>query len=190
MNESIIAFTFKDVEKILAFGGSSSWDLNSKRASKCDYIICARNSMSPLYVGNGIHREGFLIGKILGIEPTLEKIDPNRWLITISEYAEISVPEVWDKGRNPIRYIKTENIKEDFGIDVNNLEFQKMPERDFKKIDIINRETESYYAVNFSNRKSLEEGKSDEGITIQEAKEKLAIKFGVSVDNVEIIIRS
>ena len=100
MNESIIAFTFKDTEKILAFGGSCSWDLNSKRAMKCDYVICARNSLSPLYKGSGAHREGFLIGKISGVEPTLEQIDPNRWLISFSEYAEINIPEIWDKGRN------------------------------------------------------------------------------------------
>ena len=189
MNESIIAFTFKDTDKILAFGGSCSWDLNSKRAMKCEYIVCARNSLSPLYKGDGKHREGFLIGKISGIEPTLEEIDPNRWSIIISDYAEINIPEAWDKGRNPIRYIQTTDLENDFGINFNNLEFKKVPDRDFTKIDQINRETESYYKMNINNKKSFVTDTNDQGLSIQEAKEKLAIRFGVTEDNIEIIIK-
>ena len=51
-----------------------------------------------------------------------------------------------------------------------------MPKRDYNKIDIINKETESYYAVNFSNRKSLEEDKTYEGI----------IKLGEKTDSMDL----
>ena len=110
-------------------------------------------------------------------------------LKSISEYAEINIAEIWDKGRNPIRYIQTSNLEKEFGVNLNNLEFKKVPDRDFTKINQINRETEAYYKMNINNKKLFVTETNDQGLSIQEAKEKLAIRFGVTEDNIEIIIK-
>ena len=43
--------------------------------------------------------------------------------------------------------------------------------------------------MNTNNKKSFAPEKNDQGLSIQEAKEKLAIRFGVTEDNIEIIIK-
>ena len=46
--QTVVVFTFKDLDTILKFNGSSSWKLNRKRAINCKYIIVTKNSMHPL----------------------------------------------------------------------------------------------------------------------------------------------
>ena len=38
--ESVIVFSYKDTNTLLKFNGSQSWKLDSRRISKCKYIIC------------------------------------------------------------------------------------------------------------------------------------------------------
>ena len=48
MNESILVFTHRSTKFLTKLNGSTSWQLNPDRAKYCDYVICARNSNSPL----------------------------------------------------------------------------------------------------------------------------------------------
>jgi hypothetical protein len=88
-----------------------------------------------------------------------------RWLIQISEYALVSIPDTWDGSRNPVRYRSMEEL----GIDPNQLDFQTMP---------VAKSAQPKEVANISG-----------GLTIAEAKHGLAERFGVSVNDIEITIR-
>jgi hypothetical protein len=67
------------------------------------------------------HRAAFLVGRIAGTVPSTDT--PGRWLIKISEFARVNIPEVWDKSRFPVRYTTLESI----GIDPATLTFEPLP---------------------------------------------------------------
>jgi hypothetical protein len=64
-----------------------------------------------------------LLGKISGVRISAEKDPKEKWLILISEFARINYPNLWDHGRNPIRYTSLETLR----IDPDGMEFQALP---------------------------------------------------------------
>src|SRR6478672_468195 len=114
MADTIVTFTSRSLEEILETGGSQQWVLSRKNARNAKYLVCARNANGDDGSGPGpeSHRSGFLLGKISGVAPGT-KDKPNRFLIQISEYALIDVPELWTFGRNPVHYADLQ----DMGID-------------------------------------------------------------------------
>ncbi len=124
--DALIAFTARSPERILAEGGSQAWKLNPANAKRCRYLVCVQNGHNPDHEFSDAtepHGTAFLVGRISGIEPSPEKPD-GRWLIAISEYARISIPNFWDGGRNPVRY----GTIAELGIDVAALQFEPLPE--------------------------------------------------------------
>ena len=128
--ESVIVFTYKDTNTLLKFNGSQSWKLDSRRVSKCKYIICVNNAKHPLSQNSNNHGFSFLVGKIKDVSKALETNLEDRWIIEFNEYAEVIIPDFWKGLRNPVNYIDTKMIN----INFNDLEFRKVPERDFKFI--------------------------------------------------------
>jgi hypothetical protein len=104
-----------------------------------------------------------LVGHISDVVPSPEA--PDRWLIKISDYAEIDIPDVWKGWRNPVRYSDLEAL----GIDVRRLKFQPMPA-----------------SLVGAPRVSPAEGSP---FTIADAKRALSKSFGVPEDAIEITIR-
>jgi hypothetical protein len=84
----------------------------------------------------------------------------------------------WTKNRNPIAYTKLG----DFGLNLADLEFQPMPART-KKSRAVAPETET-------TQEEDESVVEDMPLTIPQAKRGLALSFGVSIDNIEIVIRA
>ena len=110
--ESVIVFTYKDTNTLLKFNGSQSWKLDSRRVSKCKYIICVNNAKHPLSQNSNNHGFAFLVGKIKEVSKALETNLDDRWIIEFSEYAEVLIPNFWKGLRNPVNYIDTNKIKE------------------------------------------------------------------------------
>lgn len=109
------------------------------------------------------HRSAFLVGRLKDVVASQEEDSGNRWILRFSEYAEVDLPNV---GRAfVIRCCNTD--LERFGIDVSTLKFQPMPEQS---------------TVPAPERKF-------QSLTMVEAKEGLALTFGVSPANIEIIVR-
>jgi hypothetical protein len=103
-----------------------------------------------------------MVGLISDVVPSTDT--PGRWLVLFSEYALCNVPNQWE-GRNPVRFWTTDNYgKGDVNFD--DLEFQPMPE----------------------SSPGTAKGKA-RGLTIAEAKEALALTFGVDPSAIEITIR-
>ncbi len=149
MNSALQTFTGNSLDDIRNRGGDYDWALDPDRAKKCKYLICTSSQ--------GANRKSsFLVGKISGAEFTYAgENGRKRYLIQISEYASIDIPNSWSGQQNPVRYTSLEEL----GIDLNSLKFEK----------ILKPESTSF--------------------TIAQAKAGLAKNYGISEDNIEIMIK-
>ena len=116
MNTALQTFTENSLEDILDRGGDYDWVLDQDRAKKCQYLVCCSSQ--------GANRKSsFLVGKISGSEFTYAgENGQNRYLVAISEYALINIPDSWPGNQNPVRYTSLE----DLGIDPARLIFEKV----------------------------------------------------------------
>lgn len=163
--KAICVLTARGIEKILAEGGSQAWVLDAKRARKHEYVVCVQNRGFTDDWGHvsAPHHTAFLVGRLKDVVRPQQKKDEDRWILTFSEYAEVDVPDAWPGFRNPVFYTDLES----FGIDVNTLQFQPMPEQEPETVPETN------------NRP----------LTMIEAKEGLALTFGVASSDIEITVR-
>src|SRR6266545_5212969 len=116
-----VVFTAKSVERILKEGGTSSWRLDRNHARRCVFAVCTRNANANWVEGSEVHRSAFLVGKVRDVVPSPEY--DGRYLIQFTEYALVSIPDVWKGDRNPVRYAALE----DLGIDSSTLKWEPMP---------------------------------------------------------------
>jgi hypothetical protein len=165
MSDTIVTFTSRTVEEIVASGGSQAWRLNTVHAREASFLVCARNKNSDWSEGPESHGSGFLVAHVRGIVPAPK--NPKRSMIQISDWARIDVPDLWKFGRNPVHY---GNIA-DLGIDPDALDFQPIE----KQTAIGSLNTDVRGAIR--------------PISMLEAKRGLAATLGVSVDTIEITIR-
>ena len=121
MSDIISVLTYKSVENILEAGGTQSWVLDRNRAARCDYVVVCRNAKTRNSEGPEPHGTAFMVGKVQDVIPSTEV--PGRWLIQISEYAEVEVPDMWE-GRNPVAYWKDTEYQGD--IDFKSLDYQPL----------------------------------------------------------------
>ncbi len=120
MSDVISVLTFKSIETILAVGGTQSWALDRTRAARCDYVVMCRNAKTREAQGPEEHGTAFLVGKVKDVVPSTETL--GRWLILISEYARINVPDQWS-GRNPVAYWKDRDFPD---VDFKALQYQSV----------------------------------------------------------------
>jgi len=106
MVDTIVVFTAKNIDEIFEQGGVGDWKLSPSRAKNCDYIVSTANSHHP-GSNHPIEKHGyaFLVGKISELIPASD-----RWIIQMSEYALINVPDVWTGNQNPIMYADIINL--------------------------------------------------------------------------------
>lgn len=168
----IAVFTCRGRERILREGGSQAWRMSTAQASKRGYIVCVQNRNQGWGNATHPHHTAFLVGKISGVVPS--KGDSTRKLVKISEYADINVPDAWEGGRNPVAYMTLE----EFGIDLENLEFRPVSEKVSSSSDgeeIFDEEDYEYDV---------------QPLTIEAAKQGLASYLGVAVEQIEITIKA
>jgi hypothetical protein len=173
--DTIAVFTARSPDRIVAEGGSQAWVLNPARAKHCTWLVCTQNQHNPDHEFEDAtepHGEGFLVGRISSIRKTEEpqEDDKERYIIGISEFARIKLPNAWDGGRNPVRYTSLATM----GIDVDTLTFEPIPEA---------------AQPTPSRNQAAQFSATTAPLTIAEAKRQLATAFGVKVEAVEITIR-
>lgn len=158
--EAIVVFTSATTESILAARGSRGWVLNQSRARRCEYIVFCRNENWDNRADGVRHRGAFLIARISGLEQITDTVDRvQRFFLQISEFARLSQPDVW----KPMwRNPVAYRTPTQLGIDVGALEFAAVPAPS---------QTEA------------------RNMTIASAKAALAASFGVTPEDIEIIIR-
>ena len=183
---AVFVMTGDGVDRIFQNGGSQSWVLNPRNATKHTYLVTVQTRKTGQLTGaTEPHGMAFLIGKITDIVPSSEINAQGRYLIRISEYARIKVPCKW-RGSNPVRYL---DIEEELGIDPATLDFQPVPG--------------PALAAPVARLSSVEPGKDDAPLrdtmepvnggelklTLAQAKAGLAANLGIRPDQIEIIIK-
>lgn len=175
--EAVVVFTARSPERIVREGGSQAWVLNAARAKQCTWLVCTQNRHNRDHEfsdATEAHGAAFLIGKVSGVKETDEESEDGkkRYLVTISEYALIAVPDFWEHDRNPVRYLpRAELVKR--GIKLDKLNFQPMPQ--------------SAPAASQAVKPSASGAVVP--LTIADARKGLAAMFGVKPEAVEITIR-
>jgi hypothetical protein len=173
----VAVFTNRGLGRLLEEEGSQAWKLNPDRVRKLTYVLCVQNRNDGDW-GRPTHEqgEGFLIGKISGVETNSEDRETNRYIIKFDEYAEISIPKLWEKLgglRNPVHYL---NDLEKY-IDVDGLEWKRIHPR---------KDGEPPRAASPAAANAASESR---GLDIAEAKNALATFYRVPVTAIEIVIR-
>jgi len=172
----VVVFTNRGLSRLLEEGGSQAWKLDPDRVRKLTYIVCVQNRNDGDW-GQPTHDqgEGFLIGKISSVEVNTDDPSNNRYIVKFDEYAEISVPDLWQKLgglRNPVRYL---DDLEHY-VDVNALEWKPVqPQND--------QEPPS------AAPPSAPATTQTKALDIAEAKKALAAFYRVPVTAIEIVIR-
>lgn len=171
--KAVAVFTNRGLNRLIAEGGTQAWSLQPERVKKLKYVVCTQNRDDGDW-GAPTHAQGqgFLIGKISGVEPSPEGRE-GRYIILFDEYAEIDVPNMAHQWRNPVRYIELN----DFGIEPDKLAWKR-----------INIRTDGEPPRAASSAQSSATGES-RGIDITEAKRALSVFYRVPVTNIEIVIR-
>jgi hypothetical protein len=170
----LVVFTAKPVHQILEAGGSQSWVLNERSMQHVEYVICTRNSDHKYDEECGIrsedHNAAFLVGRVSGMKKVGHRHDRDRYLVEFSEYALVNRPNFRSgSSRNPVTYSDVGQCRQN-GISIENLAFTPMsgPPAD--------NESETLLAGN-------------EGLSMVEAKEGLALFYGVPPESIQITIR-
>jgi len=203
--KSIVVFTHRDVEFLINLKGTTSWVLNPAIARNCEYVVCTANSNSELSKKEYEHGSAFLIGKVTDVKQALNlPRDAHRYMIEFEEYALIkNKPNYWQKGRNPIKYIDTN----DLNIDIDLLEWKRIDkDRNLKAVEGYFKIENAYYeqkdkvSGKFKEKKlqdkrrqsfdkSIEAQNNSVGLSIAEAKEGLSKYYGIDQENIEIILK-
>ena len=184
-DESVVVFTCRGVESLCKFNGSDAWTLDPKRVAKCKYLICVNNAKHPLSENTKNHGEGFLVGKISGVTKPLNNKYPKRYMIEFDEFAEIQTDVIWKGKRNPLTYIKTK----EFDVDLDSLDFRKVPERDMEYVSMIQKKEGNYYVKPPKSKDTDNKTEVTKGLSISDAKLGLSIKYEIPVENIEIILK-
>ena len=164
---ALVVFTADTLDSILRQGGSGDWVVSAKKADSCKYIVCCRKPNWSNRKDGIPARAAFLIGRVAGL---LERADSKndrdqvRYLVQIADYAVLEKPGVWKENvRNPVAYSTLDELQ----IDFRGVKFKSMPAP--AGTEILRTEAKQ--------------------MTIADAKNGLAATFGVSADDIDIIIR-
>ena len=176
MAKVLVVFTAKGAARIESEGGTADWAVSPRSVRDCEFVVCTRNT-DPACVDDfgdfstTPHGAAFLVGKITGLEKTYFENGRQRYRILVSEVAEKLVLDFWDGSRIPTRYLSKAEA-EARGLNFDNLEFRP-----------INFASVPAAAAPINATASLL------GISINEAKSGLALRFGVASDDIDIVIR-
>lgn len=164
VEDTIVVLTARGIEKILEEGGSQAWVLDAKRARQCEYVLCVQNRGFTDDWGSATapHHSAFMVGRLKEVVPSALEDCEKRWMLVFLEYAEIDLPNSWPGHRNPVFY---GSLRDLLNLEPSELSFESMPPREHL----------------FRSH--------DKGLSIAEAKERLAKTFGVSPSDIEITIR-
>lgn len=189
----VVVFTCRGKERMLKEGGSEAWRIDAARASKCRYVVCVQNRNETWGQPSAPHKHAFLIA---GISRIVEVGDSGRHAIKFKSYADIDIPNSWDGNRNPVAYGRLG----DFGInteeDIVDMPFTRLGapiDLGDAKLDLP--EGDDYQAAEAAAaaEQSSESGgavQDRSGISFQEAKQGLSVRYDVRPEQIEILVRA
>lgn len=110
----VMALTSKSIETILREGGVGNWRANESKVRRCRWVVAARNRHSNWSQGDEAHGTAFLIGRVVGVQPSPKPQEPDRLVIVFDRYAKLDIPNAWPGNhRNPVAYTTLSDLKVD-----------------------------------------------------------------------------
>ena len=188
----VVVFTCRGKERMLREGGSQAWRMDASRASKCKYIVCVQNRNETWGQASAPHKNAFLIAEISEISESVDS--PGRQAIKFKAFADIDVPDSWGGNRNPVAYARLG----DFGIhshdDLEDLRWVRLGATFYSfevepepSLDGDDYEAAAIEADQFVQPPSVGQ---DVGLSFDEAKERISLRYGVLPEQIEILIRA
>lgn len=177
MSSVILVFTAKDKDLILSRGGTDEWALNKSIAKDCEYVVCTRNTKADvlehpeLVSGPEAHGSAFLVGRIADVVKVNHWNGRDRYRIVFDAYAEANFPDVWKGWRNPVKYVTPDEL----GFNIASLEFHPLDQTALEESALPGH--------------SVPEPAEAKPLTIAQAKQGLALTFGIDPSSIEITIR-
>jgi hypothetical protein len=167
---ALVVFTKDSRDNILAAGASESWVVNENNAKRQRYLVCTRNAHAASFAPEEPHGAAFLVGLIKGLRHVgFDGKGLRRYAIEISQYAELNRNRIWrPEWRNPVKYTTLEEL----GINADKL--------DLKTVRPTVKRDSGPAAGSTAGIRAL---------SISDAKQGLALKFGVPPEAIEILIR-
>jgi len=160
---AMVVLTSKPLETMFDDGGCGYWVANEKSIRKCQFVVATVNKRA-WHSAPLPHGCAFMLGKIAGVSVN----NNGRALVRISEYVEIAQENVWQpNGSNPVRYQSLGALGISLKAIDKNRKWQPWP-----------------------NTTGSIEGSPNRRLTVTEAKLGLAETFGISPDQIEIIIKA
>ena len=166
--DSIVIFTKDKPESVIAANGSGSWRVNvEKWDGAIDWLILTNKI--------GDTRQVTLVGRVVGFEPDMGGRNPGRYAIKIDAYALMDDADLTfsSKSTNPVQFRKAVDV---LGFDPSAREMAPVPEQTLRQ--------------SYEDSDKLTKQPPAKPLTIAQAKEGLAVSFGISPDQVEITIRA
>lgn len=166
--DSIVIFTRDERESVIAANGSGSWRINvEKWVGVIDWLILTNK------VGNS--RQVTLVGRVVGFEPDTGGKNPGRYAVKIDAYALMDDPNLTfsSDSTNPVQFRKAADVLK---FDPRTLEMTSVPEQTLRQ--------------SYEDTPGATKQPPAKPLTIAQAKEGLAVSFGVSPDQIEITIRA
>jgi len=180
-HEVVVTFTGRGVSSMANHGGSGHWTAAPGHLKKASYLICVRNRRRDHeeWAEEDLpHGTAFLLARVTGVSeaPRRTPTQKQRYIVTFDEYTEIEVEDAWHKctggQRFPVAYSSRAEVEAALGIDF------EAPEREWKRL---------------SDRRPEQDGAAVEGdddtppaLTVEQAKQGLAVHFGVSPEQIDI----
>ncbi len=186
MAKVIGIFTGKDLEWMESEGGSGYWVARTDRIKSAEYVIFIRNHREQWAVKDDLeHGQAFMIGKVSGCITT--KKYKNRKIIQMSQYSLLpntdDFKKAWRKLTNgqryPVAYKTTEDLWEDLGIEVENLQWSTFN---------ANPDAETVSNAEISSKADIVDDSKELAEIILEAKEMIAHAADIHIDKVTIQI--
>jgi hypothetical protein len=120
----LCVLTHKSNDLLRSFGGTQAWKVLPQRVMRAGYVVvCRLATQWDAETQNEPHRAAVMVGKVLDVVPA--PLDPKRYLVRFSEFADIVVPDVFPKQRSPICYMSLTDLAAR-GVDVGALAYKPM----------------------------------------------------------------
>lgn len=189
MANVVMTFTGHSFRSITNMRGSGHWPGSAKRMAESQYVVCVRNRRMPWAAKDYPHGTAFLVGRVVG---TVDSDLPDRTIIRFDRYAHIRVSDAWklctSGQRYPVAFLNSEEVEHHLGFSFEALDWKDLPAPD-EADALLESEANAAGSVELSTQSIDEVGSEIVSMTVEQAKEALALHFNVTPDRIDITVR-
>lgn len=189
MSNTLVIFTSKQRNDVIAIGGTAWWKIDPVKARNASNVLLVHNAHDRRRPGDPErHGRSFLIATIRD----LQQDDDGRWLIQFDEFAETNDTFHWPGYRNPVTYMNEQDVLDQVQIG----EWETMPEVPFETARTMRRGDDASaarIAERDAQRRRAKEQPAPRrtfGQVLEDHREQIAEELGIDTSQVKIIVEA